>query len=190
MRLAPVDRPPTLKARFAAWMMKRQLGKVITPARVIYDRVPRMYDVGYALLKLQQSGLALDRTTRFLVTSWVAMQNHCGFCVDIARAGALLEHVDLAKLNALPEWRSNPLFDERERAALAFAEEANRSLTVSDETFERAREHFARADALANGERASLYLSLAESVSVQQQNLAEFQSLLDKALAVDLERAP
>ena len=33
-------------------------------------------------------------------------------------------------------------------------------------------------------------MSLAESVSVQQQNLAEFQSLLDKALAVDLERAP
>ena len=54
----------------------------------------------------------------------------------------------------------------------------------------RAREHFARADALAHGERASLYLSLAESVSVQEQNLAEFRSLLDKTLAVDLERAP
>ena len=52
MRLAPIDRPPTLKARIAAWMMKRQLGKVITPARVIYDRVPRTYDVAYALLKL------------------------------------------------------------------------------------------------------------------------------------------
>ncbi len=54
----------------------------------------------------------------------------------------------------------------------------------------RAREHFARADALAQGERASVYVSLAESVSVQEQNLAEFQSLLDKTLAVDVERAP
>jgi predicted anti-sigma-YlaC factor YlaD len=54
----------------------------------------------------------------------------------------------------------------------------------------RAREHFGRAEALAQGERASVYVSLAEGVSVQEQNLGEFQSLLDKAQAVDLERAP
>ncbi|MCX5737977.1 MAG: TRAP transporter TatT component family protein [Proteobacteria bacterium] len=53
-----------------------------------------------------------------------------------------------------------------------------------------AREHFARAQELAQGERASLFVSLAENVSVQQQNLAEFQSLLEQAEAVDLERAP
>jgi len=146
MRLEPVDRPPTIKARLAAWMMKRQLGKVITPARVVYNRVPRMYDVGYALVKLQQRGLVLDPTIRFLVTSWVAMQNHCSFCVDIARASALIEQVDIEKLTALPEWRSSPLFDERERAALAFAEEANRSLTVSDATFECARKHFSERE--------------------------------------------
>ncbi len=54
----------------------------------------------------------------------------------------------------------------------------------------RAREHFGRAQQLAQGERASLFVSLAENVSVQEQNLAEFQALLDSALAVDLERAP
>ena len=54
----------------------------------------------------------------------------------------------------------------------------------------RAREHFSRAQELAHGERASLFVSFAENVSVQQQNFAEFQSLLDSALAVDLERAP
>jgi predicted anti-sigma-YlaC factor YlaD len=43
---------------------------------------------------------------------------------------------------------------------------------------------------LADGERASVYVSLAEGVSVQEQNLAEFQSLLDQALAVDVTRAP
>lgn len=54
----------------------------------------------------------------------------------------------------------------------------------------RAREHFARAQELAQGERASLFVSLAENVSVQQQALAEFQSLLDKAQAVDSLRTP
>ena len=126
MRLEAIDTPPTLKARIAAWLMNRQLGKVITPARVIYNRVPRMYDVGYALIKLQRGGLVLDPTTRFLITSWVAMVNKCNFCVDIARATALMEQIDLERLDALPDWRTNPLFDERQRAALAFAEEANR----------------------------------------------------------------
>ena len=54
----------------------------------------------------------------------------------------------------------------------------------------RAREHFARAETLAQGERASVYVALAEGVSVQEQNLGEFNALLDGALAVDVERAP
>jgi predicted anti-sigma-YlaC factor YlaD len=54
----------------------------------------------------------------------------------------------------------------------------------------RAREQYARARELARGERASLFVSLAENVSVQEQNLAEFTALLDQAQAVDLERAP
>jgi predicted anti-sigma-YlaC factor YlaD len=53
-----------------------------------------------------------------------------------------------------------------------------------------AREHFARAEALAQGERASVYVSLAEAVSVQEQNLGEFNAMLDHALAVDVERTP
>jgi alkylhydroperoxidase family enzyme len=145
MRLEPIDRPPTLKGRVAAWMMKRQLGKVIMPARVVYNRVPRMYDVAYPLVRLQQN-LELDATTRALVTTWVAMQNHCNFCVDIARAFALIEKQGMEKLNALPEWRTSPLFDDRERAALTFADEANRTLGVSDETFERARKHFSERE--------------------------------------------
>ncbi len=146
MRLEPIDRPPTLKGRIAAFLMKRQLGKVIMPARVIYNRVPRMYDVGYALIKLQQGGLVIDPTTRFLVTSWVAIVNNCGFCVDIGRAAALMAKVDLERLDALPEWRTSPLFDERQRAAIAFADEANRTLGVSEETFERARKHFSERE--------------------------------------------
>jgi alkylhydroperoxidase family enzyme len=146
MRLEAIERPPTLKARIAAWLMRRQFGKVITPALVVYNRVPRMYDVGYALIKLQQRGLVLDPTTRFLITSWIAMINKCTFCVDIARAGALMSKLDLARLDVLPEWRTNPLFDERQRAALAFAEEANRAIEVSDETFEHARKHYSERE--------------------------------------------
>jgi len=50
---------------------------------------------------------------------------------------------------------------------------------------ERAREHFKRAVDLSKGQKASPYVTLAQSVSVLTQNRREFRELLDKALAVD-----
>jgi len=142
MRLEPVDRPPTLLARIASAMMRRQLGKVITPARVIYNRVPALYGVGWQLVKAQRKGLTLAPELRLLVQSWVAMVNHCSFCIDIARASALSDGVSLERIDALPEWRTSPLFGGAERAALAYAEEATRSKRVSDETFAALQKHF------------------------------------------------
>jgi len=54
----------------------------------------------------------------------------------------------------------------------------------------RARTHFQRALELSGGKRSSLYLKLAENVSVPAQDRAEFESLLRQALAVDLDAAP
>jgi len=50
---------------------------------------------------------------------------------------------------------------------------------------DRAREHFRRAVELSRGHKASPYVTLAQSVSVLEQNRGEFRDLLDKALAVD-----
>ena len=55
---------------------------------------------------------------------------------------------------------------------------------------DRARDHFRRAVALSSGQRASPYVTLAESVSVMQQNRAEFEQLLRQALAIDPDRNP
>ena len=54
----------------------------------------------------------------------------------------------------------------------------------------RARMHFDRAVALSKGQLASPFVSLAEAVSVQHQNRAEFETLLARALAVDPDARP
>jgi len=141
-RLDPIEQPPTLLARIAGLMMRRQLGKVMTPAKVIYNRVPRMYNLAWQLVRLQREGLELPAELRLLVQVWVAMVNRCTFCVDIAKAMAVQEHIPLEKFHALPEWRTSPLFSDRERAALAYAEEATRNKKVDDATFEELRKHF------------------------------------------------
>ena len=55
---------------------------------------------------------------------------------------------------------------------------------------ERARELFDRALELNQGHKASTYFAWANTVSIQEQNRAEFEHLLEKALAVDLDQDP
>jgi predicted anti-sigma-YlaC factor YlaD len=55
---------------------------------------------------------------------------------------------------------------------------------------EKAREHFAKAVACSRGNKSSPYLALATTVCVKNQNLAEFKSLLETALKVDVNKRP
>lgn len=54
----------------------------------------------------------------------------------------------------------------------------------------RARESFERAVATSGGRRVAPYVTLAETVSVAEQNRTEFERLLDQALAMDADAAP
>ena len=54
----------------------------------------------------------------------------------------------------------------------------------------RARAHFDRTVALSKGQLASPFVSLAEAVSVQNQDRAEFEALLTRALAIDPDARP
>lgn len=39
-RLEPIEKPDGLKMRFVYWMMRRKLGKVMTPIKVVGARLP------------------------------------------------------------------------------------------------------------------------------------------------------
>jgi predicted anti-sigma-YlaC factor YlaD len=54
----------------------------------------------------------------------------------------------------------------------------------------RARRHFDRAVELSGGQMAGPFVALAESVAVQKQNVGEFKSLLNRALAINLDARP
>src|SRR4030095_13438758 len=53
-----------------------------------------------------------------------------------------------------------------------------------------ARDHFDKAIALSKGLSAGPYVTLAMGVAVPAQDRAEFESLLAKALAIDVDREP
>lgn len=141
-RLAPIDRPRNPLVRLAYGMSRRLLGKVVTPMRVLYARVPALLGLSYHLARVETKKLSLDPELRFLLKSYVAALNGCSFCVDIAQAVARADGTAVDKYDALFDFRQSPRFTPRERAALAYVEEATQAHHVSDETFEALRTCF------------------------------------------------
>ncbi len=141
LRLPPIDTPRNPFVRLAFWLVKRRLGKVITPWRVLFARVPQAIPMQLALYWAMER-LPLDRDLQLLVQMRTALANQCHFCIDIGRAIALQRGGTLEKLDAAADWRTDPRFTERERAALAYVEAASDPRGVPDETFAALRRHF------------------------------------------------
>ena len=73
----------------------------------------------------------------------VSQVNGCGFCVDLNSAAAIERHAAYHKLAALEDFERSPLFDARERAALAYAEAmTDLRRRVDDVLFDRVRHEF------------------------------------------------
>jgi len=142
MRLAPIDRPKGLAARIAYRVSRRRWGRVLTSMKVVNARMPKSFRSAYELAKLEEKGLSLEPALRLLVKAHVARLNGCNFCVDLAQAAAVEKQLPLEKHRALDDYRTSSLFSPRERAALAYAEEATRVRRVSDATFSELQAHF------------------------------------------------
>jgi predicted anti-sigma-YlaC factor YlaD len=65
--------------------------------------------------------------------------------------------------------------------------EAARSGVKLEDQEKAMRQHFDRAIEISKGKRAGTYVSFAENADVPAQNAAEFKSMLEKALAIDVD---
>src|SRR3954454_14385569 len=72
----------------------------------------------------------IDARLRALVELRTSQINGCAYCVDLHSREARQAGETQQRLDCLPAWRETPFFDDRERAALAWAE----SLTLVSQT--------------------------------------------------------
>jgi alkylhydroperoxidase family enzyme len=140
--LAPVENPAGMVMRMAYAMAKRQFGKIPTPVKVVYARMPAAFGMFVGKIAKLDKKLVLSRETAMLIREQVAHVNICEFCMDIGRMFVVKEQMDEAKFDALPEYRTSPLFSEAERAALDYVTELTRDKKVGLETFERVKKHY------------------------------------------------
>ncbi|ARP86377.1 carboxymuconolactone decarboxylase family protein [Bordetella genomosp. 9] len=79
----------------------------------------------------------------------VSQINNCAYCLDMHTRDLLKEGVKIEKLALVQAWReAGTLFDERERAALAWAESVTRvaETGVADSDYEAARTVFSERE--------------------------------------------
>lgn len=142
-RLEPVEKPKGLMLRFLYWMAPHQYGKVPTTIKVVAARAPKTLNLFSAIGKYETKGVGLEKELHYMIAIHVSGINGCGFCLDFGRMMAVKEDMDMTKFNALPAYRTSPLFSPKERAALTYAEEVTCNKRVSDGTFNELRKHFA-----------------------------------------------
>ena len=146
MRLSPIEHPQGLMPKLAYWMTKRQLGKVIMPMKVVNARMPKSFRHAWETVKMAEQHLSLHRELTFLLKSYISMLNGCAFCEDIAKAVAVDYGLSLEKYYQLGVFRTSALYTERERAALAYVEEATQKKRVADDTFAALQAHFSERE--------------------------------------------
>lgn len=140
--LAPIEKPQGLIKQLAYAGSKKQFGKVPTPVKVVYSRMPAAFGLFVSKISKLDQKLELPVEMRMLVRERVAHINVCEFCIDIGRAFAIKAGLDEAKFDALEDYAMSPLFDEAERAALDYVTELTRNKNVKPETFARLRKHY------------------------------------------------
>jgi AhpD family alkylhydroperoxidase len=124
-------------------LQRRKYGVELEPAR-LWGRMPRSF-LWLTLLyrSLDRARSPIEPALRALVQVRISQINWCGFCADANAAAALERHVAATKLAGLERFERSALFDERERAALAFAEAATDPARRVDEAcFARLRACF------------------------------------------------
>ena len=140
--LEPIEQPQGLTIKMAYAMARRQFGKVPTPVKVVYARMPAAFGMFVGKIARLDKKLKLPAETATLIREQVAHINICEFCMDIGRAFVVKARMNEAKFDALGEYRTSPLFNDAERAALDYVTELTRDRKVAPETFERLRKHY------------------------------------------------
>jgi len=140
--LPPIERPKSTLMKLAYTMARRQFGKVPTPVKVVYTRMPVAFGMFVGKIAELDKKLELPAETAFLIREQVAHINICEFCMDIGRAFVIKARMNEAKFDALPDYRTSPLFNDAERAALDYVTELTRNKAVAPENFERLRKHY------------------------------------------------
>jgi alkylhydroperoxidase family enzyme len=140
--LTPIEKPHGLMMKLVYAMTRHQMGKVITPLKVASARLPLAFGLFFSKVGKLDKKLTLLPETVMLIREQVARINICLFCIDINRSFVIKESMNETKFDELEHYRTSPLFNDAERAALDYATELTKDKKVNPDTFARMAAHY------------------------------------------------
>jgi hypothetical protein len=140
--LTPIENPQDPAMKQAYGYFEKTYGKVITPFKVMVARLGMDFVPFYGKIAELEQKLTLPKETVMLARLQVARLNVCEFCMDIKRWEIIHTSMNEAKFDALGQYRTSPLFSEKERAMLDYVTVLTRDKKVSADTFNRLAAHF------------------------------------------------
>jgi alkylhydroperoxidase family enzyme len=140
--LPPIEKPKGLIMKLVYAMTRQQFGKVLTPMKVAYARLPLAFGLFVSKISKLDKKLLLPSETILLIREQVARINGCLFCIDIARSFIIKTSMNEAKFDALDQYGTSPLFTDAERAALDYVKELTKDKKVDPSTFARMASYY------------------------------------------------
>ena len=117
-------------------------GRLINIYRLMLHS-PAMAGTWFDLNQAVRYGTEIDGQCRELAVIRVAILNKVEYVVNAhGPAYALKEGLTPAQVEALSDWSSSNLFNDKQRALLAYTDAITRAIDVSDSVFVEVRRHF------------------------------------------------
>ncbi len=138
-----IERPRGLVRRLAFRYSRREFGRIVEPTQAAAQHAGVLVAWGSMEMAAARGWKKLDVSLRDLVVQLTSSIIGCPWCVDYGYYENLQHGADPAKVRSVLAWRDSPLFDERERVALEYAETATGSpAEVPEDLAERLHRHF------------------------------------------------
>jgi alkylhydroperoxidase family enzyme len=140
--LSPIENPQGLIMKLVYASTRQQFGKVLTPMKVAYARLPLAFGLFVSKISKLDKKLLLPPETILLIREQVARINGCLFCIDIARSLTIKTSMNEAKFDALEKYSTSSPFTDAERAALDYVTELTKDKKVDPDTFARMASYY------------------------------------------------
>lgn len=145
-RLQAIERPRGLMMKLAYAYSRRQFGKVLTPLKLAWSRMPLAFSLWQSKIHKLEKQLKIDPQLALMLRIKVAQLNTCTFCMDIGKAFAVKSFGSQRKFYELENFEGSDLYTDKEKAALRFATELTVHHKIPDSVYNAAAGHFTQRE--------------------------------------------
>lgn len=109
-----------------------------------YDAAPDAFKAVLALENYVSAKSGLDSNLLHLIKLRASQINNCAYCIDMHVKEARKDGHSEQWINLISAWRESPIFDNKERALLAWTESVTdlANCAATDDEFETLKKHF------------------------------------------------